>query len=427
MNKICKIHGVITDVAPDEMRCPECGELLVDSVGQELLSTPTGMSQDNRLHYGDSFGKQVNGNEVNAGGDVATTIDKSSTTTVNNNTTTYVEYPKDEGMNVVECAFSGEKVRVIDTFRCRICNRVGKKEFLVPQHRCCEDCAKAIQAQAQHSQPMPAPAFANPVYSASQAPQRAIESQVASTPPPPSVEQESGPKPYGHTRVPMPGVVTPPKSSGGNKSKWVVAGVVAAVTLALVFILMPGKKNTDISDVAGTEELAAVDSPAGQQDPISSVTQSSGQNNGNSVVDTRSEATTHTTPQSTTQPSSQPDPPPASPFDEGVAAYKSGNYAGAKVFLQSAASEGNATAAYYLGDIFSTGKGGNRDLKKGFSFMKQAAEGGCVMAYFPLAEMYRNGDGTEANRSMARRWYEKTVISDKAHSAQAAEYLSLFE
>lgn len=88
--------------------------------------------------------------------------------------------------------------------------------------------------------------------------------------------------------------------------------------------------------------------------------------------------------------------------------------------------EGKAGAAYYLGMMYKQGKGVTKNVRKSFSYMKQAAEGGASDAYYELAEMYRLGQGTEPNRTLAKKWYEEAITSNALNADKAEKALSKY-
>lgn len=402
MNKTCKVHGTITDVTPDQTRCPECGELFIEDSAVSV-GAPSGVAQDNRLHYGDSYGKQVNGTEINAAGDYAQNIDKSTTMVTNNSSTTYVEQAKDEGMTVVDCEFSWEKVRLIDTFTCPKCKRRGKKVYRDHRYNCCEDCAKELKQKNEAAAPQAYPAKPQP-----QATRPATNTAPAA---PQRVATEADKA----MRVPEPErFIAPASSSGGGK--WLIVVGIIAIGVA-AFFFMRDKDDAQPAEKTVAENVVENPKTVEETTPKDDKTSTK-------VAPNTGKTTVKPEPK-TEEPKIAP--PEPSPLEKAIAAYKGGNYAGARVLLQDESLANDATASYYLGEIYFGGKGTGRDLKKGFSYMKKAAEGGCALAYFPLAEMYRNGDGTEANRTLAKKWYEKAVVSDSKNAAKAAEYLSLYE
>ena len=63
------------------------------------------------------------------------------------------------------------------------------------------------------------------------------------------------------------------------------------------------------------------------------------------------------------------------------------------------------TAQLDLGTWLVEGRGGKRDLKAGFGWMKRAADGGNVAAQNRLAKLYMGGIGTEPDSIDAAAWY----------------------
>ena len=63
------------------------------------------------------------------------------------------------------------------------------------------------------------------------------------------------------------------------------------------------------------------------------------------------------------------------------------------------------TAQVDLGTWLIGGRGGPRNLKEGFGWIKRAADGGNVAAQNRLAKLYRGGIGTEPNAIDAAAWY----------------------
>ncbi|UDL87833.1 sel1 repeat family protein [Mesorhizobium sp. PAMC28654] len=77
----------------------------------------------------------------------------------------------------------------------------------------------------------------------------------------------------------------------------------------------------------------------------------------------------------------------------------------ARRLLTQAARQNYDTAQIDLGAWMIEGRGGARDLKSGFGWMKQAAEGGNVAARNRLAKLYMNGIGADPDLILAGAWY----------------------
>ena len=77
----------------------------------------------------------------------------------------------------------------------------------------------------------------------------------------------------------------------------------------------------------------------------------------------------------------------------------------AREWLALAARQNFDTAQVDLGTWLIEGRGGPRDLKAGFGWIKRAADGGNVAAQNRLAKLYMGGIGTEPNAIDAAAWY----------------------
>ena len=79
--------------------------------------------------------------------------------------------------------------------------------------------------------------------------------------------------------------------------------------------------------------------------------------------------------------------------------------AAARRLLVQAARQNYDTAQLDLATWLINGRGGERDLKSGFGWMKRAADGGNVAARNRLAKLYMGGIGTEPDSILAAAWY----------------------
>ncbi|MBZ9884892.1 sel1 repeat family protein [Mesorhizobium sp. CA10] len=77
----------------------------------------------------------------------------------------------------------------------------------------------------------------------------------------------------------------------------------------------------------------------------------------------------------------------------------------ARLLLAQAARQNYDTAQIDLAAWMIEGRGGGRDLKSGFGWMKRAAEGGNVAAQNRLAKLYMGGIGTDPDLILAGAWY----------------------
>jgi uncharacterized protein len=98
-------------------------------------------------------------------------------------------------------------------------------------------------------------------------------------------------------------------------------------------------------------------------------------------------------------------PVAAGPFDDGVAAYKRGDFATALRLFEPLAIQGNAEARFNLGIAFERGQGVAQDYREAVKWYRLAAEQGLAVAQFNLGLMYSNGRGVPQNDGEAVKWY----------------------
>jgi TPR repeat protein len=77
----------------------------------------------------------------------------------------------------------------------------------------------------------------------------------------------------------------------------------------------------------------------------------------------------------------------------------------ARKWLLLAAQQNFDTAQVDLGSWLVEGKGGPRDMKAGFGWMRRAAQGGNVAAQNRLAKLYVGGLGVEPDSIEGAAWY----------------------
>ncbi len=101
-------------------------------------------------------------------------------------------------------------------------------------------------------------------------------------------------------------------------------------------------------------------------------------------------------------------------FDEGVAAYKRGDYATALREMRPLAEQGFAPAQYNLGIIYGKGFGGPQDYVEAAKWHRKAAEQGLASAQYNLGIIYRYGLGVPQDYAEAVRWYRKAAMQGDA-------------
>jgi TPR repeat protein len=78
-------------------------------------------------------------------------------------------------------------------------------------------------------------------------------------------------------------------------------------------------------------------------------------------------------------------------------------------FIQKSASQGNADAQMYLGDLYSKGNGVEKDSTKAIKWWERAALQGDSEQQYALAEKFRDGKVVSKNMIKAAEWFEKSA------------------
>lgn len=95
----------------------------------------------------------------------------------------------------------------------------------------------------------------------------------------------------------------------------------------------------------------------------------------------------------------------AETYEEGLAAYGRGDYAGALRILRPLATGGDAYAQALLGRMFQLGLGTATDYREATRWLRLAADNGLSIAQFNLGEAYYYGLGVVQNHREAMTWY----------------------
>lgn len=95
----------------------------------------------------------------------------------------------------------------------------------------------------------------------------------------------------------------------------------------------------------------------------------------------------------------------AGPAEDGVIAYRKGDYAKALDLWRTAAEAGHAAAQNNLGILYDLGKGVPRSDKLAHFWFLKSARQGFANAMFNLGRKYDNGEGVEANEVVAYMWF----------------------
>ena len=116
--------------------------------------------------------------------------------------------------------------------------------------------------------------------------------------------------------------------------------------------------------------------------------------------------------------------PAVAGYEEGLAAYESGDYATALKEWKPLAEQGHAQAQDQLGVMYMQGQGITRDYKASVKWFKLAAEQGYVEAQDNLGGMYYNGQGITQDYVRAYMWWH--IVASQGRE-QAAINLSIIQ
>ena len=402
MKKICKQCNLEYD--ENDVVCCECGRPL-ETVGevmpqadgmQSRMPMGTDINQDNRIHKGDNI--SVGGDSVHAQNvDKRTVTSNTTTNTTNTTNNNYYQTIVDESKELVTCEISGKRVLKVDSYECPVCKRTVASEYYVKQRRMCVECAEAAHGKNGGKDTGTTNA----------------EKVMA-----PLVEPAAAPEQPVFTPIKQ-------KEEGGGKRYVVIGVVVAAVAVAALLWLPGGKESSQAPQPAPQEthvaqlsqDMVDKDAPQPKVDVVEKARPAAVSTTKESSVEKKVANTGKTADKAKVEPSL---------LERGIAAFDAKDYATAAILLEQAAAVGKPQAGYYLACLYRDGAGVKRDAKKAFAYMKQAAEGGCAEAYYDLAEMYRLGKGTEANRSQAKKWYERVVVESAPNADKAAKALSRY-
>jgi TPR repeat protein len=99
----------------------------------------------------------------------------------------------------------------------------------------------------------------------------------------------------------------------------------------------------------------------------------------------------------------------AGPLEDGLEAYKKGDFDTAVRLLRPLAEQGNPQAEEKLGRLYQRGKGVPKDFERAVEWYRKAAEQGEPAAQGRLGFLYRVGAGVPRDLKVAKEWYTKAA------------------
>ena len=101
-------------------------------------------------------------------------------------------------------------------------------------------------------------------------------------------------------------------------------------------------------------------------------------------------------------------------WDDGVAAYKRGDYVTAYQEFRPLAEQGDAKTQFNLGIMYANGVGVTENDTEAVNWYHKAAEQGYADAQASLGFMFDNGEGVPVNDAQAVKWYRKAAVQGHA-------------
>ena len=99
----------------------------------------------------------------------------------------------------------------------------------------------------------------------------------------------------------------------------------------------------------------------------------------------------------------------AGPYEDGVAANGSGQYALAMQLWRPLAEQGDADAQFALAAMYELGRGVSRDKLEALKWFRRAAEQGDAGAQFAVASAYAAGEIVPKDYGEATKWFLRTA------------------
>ena len=113
----------------------------------------------------------------------------------------------------------------------------------------------------------------------------------------------------------------------------------------------------------------------------------------------------------------------AGPFEDGVAAYSSGDYATALRLFRPLADQGHADGQLKLGNMYGRGQGVPQDYAEAVKWNRLAAEQGDAEAQHNLGVSYHRGEGVPQDYVQAHMWFN--LAASRAPASERDEAIKM--
>jgi|SaaInlStandDraft_2_1057019.scaffolds.fasta_scaffold184467_1 uncharacterized protein len=101
----------------------------------------------------------------------------------------------------------------------------------------------------------------------------------------------------------------------------------------------------------------------------------------------------------------------ANDLQDGMMAYIRGDYTIAFNKLKPLSEKGNASAQFYLGNMYDFERGVPRNDKEAVKWFRLSADQGFSLGQYNLGVMYTNGQGVSVNYLLAYKWFNLSAAN----------------
>lgn len=112
----------------------------------------------------------------------------------------------------------------------------------------------------------------------------------------------------------------------------------------------------------------------------------------------------------------------AGAMDDAMAAHKSKQFRKSYEIALPLAEAGDSAALFHIGMMHLNGQGVVKDESKAFTWIKRSANDGNMRSLFRLAEMHRDGIGTNVDLEMARYQFRRILFGADERVPDQAEW-----
>ena len=105
-------------------------------------------------------------------------------------------------------------------------------------------------------------------------------------------------------------------------------------------------------------------------------------------------------------------------YQRGVAAYEAKNYSETVKWWRKAAHQGHIVAQFFLGYMYSTGEGAEKDSAEAAKWYRKSAEQGYPDAQFNLGLIYAEGEGIFKDTVSAHMWWNIAASNGNRNAAK---------